>query len=81
MGEQVHGHEVMRMMLATGETYTRSSLRAAIVERFGAAARFHTCSAEGMTAEELIAFLEKRGKFIARDGGFSTLPERVCGHE
>jgi len=80
MPDQIHGHEVMRMMLASGDTYTRSSLRSTIVGKFGEDARFYTCSAEQMTAEELIVFLEDRGKFVRRDGGFTTAPERVCDH-
>ncbi|MGK3550321.1 DUF2492 family protein, partial [Escherichia coli] len=41
----------------SGEQYTHASLEAAIKARFGEQARFHTCSAEGMTAGELVAFL------------------------
>ena len=32
---QVHGHEVMHMMLEQGKAYTRETLREAMVERFG----------------------------------------------
>jgi probable metal-binding protein len=52
----------------------------AIVARFGTDARFHTCSAEGMTAPELVTFLETRGKFMPIDGGFTINPARVCAH-
>ncbi|GKP40802.1 hypothetical protein NUKP28_44760 [Klebsiella quasipneumoniae] len=64
----IHGHEVLQMMLASGECWTAASLEAAIHRRFGAEARFHTCSAENLSAAELVAFLEQKGKFI--------LPER-----
>ncbi len=47
----------MHMMMESGASYTVASLRAAIEARFGPTARFHTCSAENMTAEELVAFL------------------------
>ena len=44
------------------------------------AARFHTCSAENMTAEELIEFLAQRGKFTAGADGFSVDPSTICQH-
>jgi probable metal-binding protein len=77
---QVHGHEVIAMMTASSQPYTRESLTAAILERFGPDARFHTCSAEGMTGPELITLLEAKGKFMPAPGGFAINPERVCRH-
>lgn len=68
------------MMLESEQAYSRESLAAAIVARFGADCRFHTCSAEGMTAGELVEFLESRGKFTPRADGFTVDPTRVCQH-
>lgn len=70
----------MKMMIDDGRVYTRAVLRAAIVERFGEEARFHTCSARDMTAEELVTFLEERGKFIPDGEGFRTEADRMCQH-
>ena len=78
--EEVHGHEVMQMMLDENKTYDAASLKAAIVERFGPEARFYTCSASGMTAEGLIQFLSERGKFVSQGDGFSTEPDKICDH-
>ena len=55
--EDIHGHEVMRMMMESGKVYDEKSLEAAIHEKFGESARFCTCSASGMTARQLIEFL------------------------
>lgn len=77
---EVHGHDVMNMMLESRLTYTRESLAAAIVARFGAGARFHTCSASGMTPDQLITFLEERDKFTPAAGGFRIEPENMCRH-
>jgi probable metal-binding protein len=74
----IHGHEVMRMMLEGGGSFDRHSLKAAIIERFGPAARFCTCSASGMSADELIEFLAERGKFVPTGDGFSTSPDKIC---
>ncbi len=77
---QVHGHEVIAMMTASSQSYTRDSLATAIIDRFGPDARFFTCSAEGMTAPELIDFLASREKFMPAPGGFVFNPERACQH-
>ena len=80
MQQQIHGHEVMQMMINHDGAFTRESLRAAISERFGEQARFYTCCAENMTAEELVEFLQSRGKFVPKGEGFSTTPDSICGH-
>ena len=78
--DDIHGHEVMRMMVDSGKAYTRESLRADIIERFGADARFCTCSAANMTSDQLIDFLAERGKFVEAPQGFTTHPEKICNH-
>ena len=80
MTKQIHGHEVIELMVGTGEVYTPDSLQAAIIGKFGAEARFHTCSAEDMDAGELIEFLAQRGKFTAEAGGFRINPDKICQH-
>jgi probable metal-binding protein len=80
MLKQVHGHEVMEMMLTSGKAYTRDSLRADIIGQFGEEARFYTCSAENMTADELIRFLADRGKFQDAGNGFQTDRSKICDH-
>lgn len=76
----IHGHEVLNMMIASGEPYSTASMEAAIKNRFGEQARFHTCSASDMTAGELVAFLAAKGKFVAKDDGFSTHESKICRH-
>ena len=78
--QKIHGHEVMQMMLQSGKAYTRASLFADIVETFGSDARFFTCSAEDLTPERLIDFLQSKGKFVPCDEGFQTSPELICKH-
>lgn len=76
----IHAHEVMRMMLESEEGFSRDSLARAITERFGADARFCSCSAEGMDVDTVIDFLESRGKFVDAGGGFNTLQTKICAH-
>jgi len=78
--ESIHGHEVIEMIQGAGRPFTRSGLVGAIGERFGAAARFHTCSAEGLSAEELVEFLMAKGKFFVAEEGMTLDPSKVCQH-
>lgn len=76
-----HGHEVLHMM--EGHAYTtKDELVQAVTERFGADERFCTCSASGMTAAELVDFLEARGKFKPAQaaGTFTVDVTKVCNH-
>ncbi|MCA9235460.1 MAG: YecH family protein [Planctomycetales bacterium] len=77
---EIHGHDVMQMMLESGQPFDAASLESAIHARFGEEARFCTCSASGMTARELIAFLAERGKFVPTGDGFSTDASKICNH-
>ena len=76
----IHGHEVLNMMLDSDTGYSEKSLEQAIIAKFGEQARFHTCSAQGMTAMELVIFLAERGKFIPQEEGFTTHESKICRH-
>lgn len=80
MENQIHGHDVLDFMLASGRSFTRASLANALVDKFGAGARYCTCSADNMTAGELVAFLAARGKFRGSESGFTVATENVCQH-
>ena len=80
MTTSIHGHEVMHMIIESKRTWTRKALMAAIEEKFGEHARFHTCSAFEMDAEELIEFLEGHGKIIDKGEGLTTNVDHVCNH-
>ena len=77
---QIHGHEVINMILTSGKTYTKESLVEEIGRNFGADARFYTCSAENLTPVQLIDFLEAKGKFVPQNGGFTTTADLKCQH-
>lgn len=76
----VHGHDVLHLALGLGRAVTRDELVAEVLRRFGPDARFHTCSAQGMTAEGIVDFLVGRGKFDVADGRLRTDPARICSH-
>ena len=66
------------MMVESGTGYTRASLLEDITAKFGPNSQFFTCSAESLTAEGLIAFLEAKGKFVPCEEGFQTSPDLMC---
>mgnify|MGYP000023884347 FL=1 len=75
-----HAHEVLGMML--GQTFTEESLLAAMRNTFGDDATYYSCSQSDMTAEQLLAFLKSKGKFVEVEGGFTlnTSHGGGCGH-
>ena len=76
--EQLHAHNVLQMM--EGHSYTEASLRRAIIDKFGADARFYACSADNMDADRLIEFLKAKGKFMPAGEGFTVDKSKVCNH-
>lgn len=77
----IHGHEVLHMM--EGNSYaTKRQLIDAIIKRFGENERFYTCSASGMTAAQLVDFLEERGKFMpcGKEDDFTVDSSKICNH-
>ncbi|MCF7733036.1 MAG: YecH family protein [Akkermansiaceae bacterium] len=78
--DSIHGHDVIEMIQAAGHPFTREALLTEIGGRFGADARFHTCSAENMTANDLVEFLAAKGKFFVSEEGLTIDPAKVCQH-
>ncbi len=64
-----------------GNSYeTKEALVKAIVEHFGPDERFHTCSADGMDAAQLVDMLERKGKFMPASAGFTVDSSKICNH-
>lgn len=72
--QSVHGHDVLNMMLEADTPWQRETLILAIQRRFGEDTRFHTCSQSGLSAAELVDFLEKKGSLFRRKVGL--IPRR-----
>ncbi|MBU3916699.1 YecH family protein [bacterium] len=72
MAKHIHGGEVKQMAMASGKTHTRESLHKEIIDTFGKETRFFSCSAENMTADELISFFEANGKLNPSDYSFES---------
>ena len=81
MSESIHGHEVMEMILTAEPPYSREELLEAVSSRFGESPRFHTCSAQDMTLDDLLQFLGGRGKVVEVDGVLGTSQGQICDHD
>jgi probable metal-binding protein len=60
--QQVHGHEIIRLVTDHPEGISLSDLAALSAREFGADARFHTCSGAELDLAALIEFLAQRDK-------------------
>ena len=76
----IHGHEVLEMMMASDKQYSKASLIDEIDSRFGKSAVFHTCSAEDLSASALIELLWAHGKFSGVEEAFVFDPSKKCDH-
>jgi probable metal-binding protein len=79
--ESIHGHEVIHMIADADRAFSKPELIAEIGAKFGAEARFHTCSAENLTAQGLVEFLMERGKFFGDENALALDASKVCQHD
>ena len=78
--QNIHGHEVLRLVHEAAIPPTRGELESQLDLRFGPDARFYTCSTAGMTRDQLLEFLLSHGKIIEHNGRLATDPSRICNH-
>ncbi len=76
--QSIHGHEIIHLIHGAQPPLTRSGLDAEVRARFGPGARFHTCSAQAMTLDQLLLFLIARGKVVEIDGQLRAEMAEVC---
>jgi probable metal-binding protein len=62
-------------------SFTRIGLAHVVRATFGENARFHTCSAESLTLDQLLIFLISRKKVVEREGCLQVVLANVCGHD
>jgi len=80
MTDSIHGHEVLDLVLSAREPLTLQALEAQVNARFGPDARFHTCSASGLTCPELLELLGLKGKLVATERGIQADRSQICEH-
>lgn len=67
--ESVHGHNVLNLIKEQEVSLSKEALLTAISAEFGKEARYHTCSARELTAEELVDQFIGKGKLIETGEG------------
>lgn len=77
--QSIHGHAILRQLAAT--PMTREAITARAQADFGAAARYHTCDAQGLSFDALFDLLVARGKLVAEGDRWATQIEQVCADE
>jgi len=77
---KIHGHEVIQLLFQISHDKTKSELIKEVQTAFGEDSRFYNCSAENMTAEDMITFFEGKGKIIFTDSGFELGTPGGCSH-
>lgn len=78
--ESIHGHEVMHLIADAKLALTKDAWITEIGRKFGATAKFHTCSAENLSAAALMDFLIARGKFDIAGPALSLDATKICQH-
>jgi len=71
----------MELVAKYPEGISTTTLTEIVAHDFGAAARFETCSASGMTLPELLTFLVERDKLQLRDGLIFPGGAPACNHD
>ena len=76
----IHGHDIIDLVAAYPDGIRLGQLMEVVKERYGRMATFHTCSAHGMTLDELLACLESRDKVRITCGVVFAGGAPACGH-
>ena len=80
MENVIHAHDVLHMVAESNDGIVLHELRAILNERYGSAVRFTNCGDARFTVDELLEFLETRGKISVIDGVARVNSDRVCRH-
>lgn len=78
--KSIHGHDVMHLIADSKLVLSKAAWAVEIDKKFGASARFHTCSAKNMTATELLDFIHARGKFTGSEQAMALDASAICTH-
>jgi probable metal-binding protein len=80
MENVIHAHDVLDMVAERTDGILLQDLRAVLNQKYGSAVRFTNCADSRFTVDELLLFLESRGKITVTDGVARVNADRVCRH-
>jgi probable metal-binding protein len=78
MSSDIHGHQILTMLMQATQPIQRESLTARVIEMFGEEVTFCTCSQQGLSLDDLLTFLLSKGKIIEQDAGLIGNPAMSC---
>ncbi|MGC4068109.1 MAG: YecH family protein [Polyangiaceae bacterium] len=79
MTANLHGHVILERIIEAGGTMPLGNLRD-FAESHGRDATYFTCSASGMSFDDLLEFLTNRNKISIADGQVTVYVENMCKH-
>jgi probable metal-binding protein len=78
----VHGHDVIRLIADATKPLKRDHICAEVASRFGENATFHVYAGDGMSVDEILAFLLQRAKIVRHaDGTYTADTSLMCDHD
>jgi probable metal-binding protein len=80
MENVVHAHDVLHMVAESNDGIKLEELRALLNQKYGSEIRFTNCADARFTVDELLVFLESRGKISVDNGVARVNANRVCNH-
>ncbi len=81
MMQSIHGHSLLNHLLDLGGSESLDLLRQWAHSSHGPDARYHTCSAQGLTYDSLMQFLLERNKIEIVNHRVRVIADHVCSHE
>lgn len=80
MENQFHAHDFLETLQEYPDGCDIVSLQTIVSEKFGSDARFVNCSEMKFTIDELLLFLERKGKIIVEGDVVKLNAARMCKH-
>ena len=77
----IHGHDLLRLVQQANPPFTRAALEDEARRRWGADARYCTCSTADMTLTEMLDFLLARQKLALIQGQLHAILANMCNHD
>ena len=78
MSSEIHGHQILTLLMQASQPIDRESLTATVSERFGEGVTFCTCSEQGLSLDDLLTFLLSKGKILEEGTGLIGNPAMSC---
>ena len=79
MHESIHGHKVLNLIKSQSQPLSLDQQIESLTDHFGSNSQYHTCSAQGLSAEQLLTLFIEKGK-LANNNGQIIFVGCQCGH-